>query len=200
MQRMKSCWQNVWCWHTSSEIPKLPYRRRCLWLDFVLKVYPIRPNPVLLSPPPALRPWWLTTTGIKVKRWWHLLCEHTPSFCQTAAPFSWTCTAEETLSLPWMLQSLLRGSPTSTKFKCHQKSYCIWPELLFVEKSSCHHLLTECDHISWVIQAPVLVCPEFSCAATSCLHLIHQESTAMLQRQTQEQECEPSFPNQKHLP
>lgn len=91
---------------------------------------------------------------------------------------------KETLSLPWMLQSLLRGSPTSTEFEFHWKSYSVWPEFLFVEKSSCHHLLTECHHISWVIQAPVLVCPEFPCAAASRLHLVHQESTAMLRRQT----------------
>lgn len=65
-----------------------------LWLDVVLKVYSIRLNPVFLSPPPALWPWWLTTTGLKVRKQWQVLFEHTASFPKRAAPPSWTCTAE----------------------------------------------------------------------------------------------------------
>lgn len=59
----------------------------------------------------------------------------------------------------------------------------IWPKLLLVEKAPSHHLFAEGHHICRIIQAPVLVGPELASAAPSCLDLIHQEGTAMLERE-----------------
>lgn len=62
-------------------------------------------------------------------------------------------------------------------------THSIWPELLLVEEAPSHHLLAEGHHICRVIQTPVLMGPELASAAPSCLDLIHQEGTAMLERE-----------------
>lgn len=51
--------------------------------------------------------------------------------------------------------------------------------ILVVEATS-QKLLAEGDNVSGVVHAPVLVGPEFSCAPSSGLDLIHMERTAML--------------------
>ncbi len=59
-------------------------------------------------------------------------------------------------------------------------SYFVWLQFIPVVVSSCQQLLTEGDNISRVVQAPVLMGPELACCSSTCLHLIHVESTAML--------------------
>lgn len=59
-------------------------------------------------------------------------------------------------------------------------SYFVWFQFIPVVVSSCQQLLTEGDNISRVVQTPMLMAPELACCSSTCLHLIHMESTAML--------------------
>lgn len=61
-------------------------------------------------------------------------------------------------------------------------THSTWPKLLLVEEAPSHHLLAERHYIGGVIQAPVFMGPELACTASSSLHLVHQEGTAMLSR------------------
>lgn len=59
-------------------------------------------------------------------------------------------------------------------------SYFVCLQFILVVVSSCQQLLAEGDNISWVVQSPMLMGPELACCSSTCLHLIHVESTAML--------------------
>lgn len=73
-------------------------------------------------------------------------------------------------------------------------THSVGPELLLVEEASSHHLLAEGHHVRRVIQAPVLVGPELAGAAPSRLDLIHQEGTAVLEREEGEMNTRPGRP------
>lgn len=59
-------------------------------------------------------------------------------------------------------------------------SYFVCLQFIPVVVSSCQHLLAEGDNISRVVQTPMLMGPELACCSSTCLHLIHVQSTAML--------------------
>ncbi len=59
-------------------------------------------------------------------------------------------------------------------------SYFVRLQFIPVVVSSCQQLLTEGDNIRRVVQAPMLMSPVLACCSSTCLHLIHVESTAML--------------------
>jgi len=58
--------------------------------------------------------------------------------------------------------------------------YFIYLQFIPVVESSCQQLLAEGNNISRVVQTPMLMGPELACCPSTCLHLIHVESTAML--------------------
>lgn len=99
----------------------------------------------------AIHQWWLITENDKTASW------------------------EQLLGMILHCRFFMRGTWESSG-----SSYFVWLQFIPVVISSCQHLLAKGDNISRVVLAPMLMSPELACCSSTCLHLIHVESTAVL--------------------